>query len=130
MIRGEGIQAFGRALLFAGSRSALTTLWRVDDQPTAEFMKQFYYFALQKGEPKAGALRSAKLKFLHSGTVLANPAHWAAFVLTGDGLSPLPTFISWRTITAAGLALAILGISVALLLCLRRRRWILRVDGS
>ena len=130
MIRGEGVQAFGRALLFAGSRSALTTLWRVDDQPTAEFMKQFYYFALQKGEPKAEALRSAKLKFLYSGTVLANPAHWAAFVLNGDGFNPLPTFVSWRKITAAALVLTILGISAALLLRLRHRRRILRVDRS
>jgi len=130
MIRGEGVQAFGRALLFAGSRSALTTLWRVDDQPTAEFMKQFYYFALQRGQPKAEALRSAKLKFLHSGTALANPAHWAAFVLNGDGLSPLPTFVSWRTITAAAIVLAILGIGVVLMLRLWRRRRILRIDGS
>jgi CHAT domain-containing protein len=130
MIRGEGVQAFGRALLFAGSRSALTTLWRVDDQPTAEFMKQFYYFALQRGEPKAEALRSAKLKFLHSGTALANPAHWAAFVLNGDGLSPLPTFVSWRMISAAALVFTVLGISVVLLLRLWCRRGIPRIDGS
>lgn len=46
IIRGEGVQAFSRALLSAGAASSLTTLWRVDDELTAEFMSQFYYFAL------------------------------------------------------------------------------------
>jgi tetratricopeptide (TPR) repeat protein len=109
MIRGEGVQAFSRALLFAGSRSALTTLWRVDDQPTSEFMKQFYYYALERHQPKAEALRSAKLKFLRSGTALENPAHWAAFVLNGDALDALPVFLSWAQVAgAASLALGIL----------------------
>ena len=127
-IRGEGVQAFGRALLFAGSRSALTTLWRVDDQPTAGFMKQFYHYSLQRNQPKAEALRSAKLNFLHSGTALANPAHWAAFVLNGDGLNPLPRFVSWRMIAAAALVVTMLGTALSLLL--RRRRRILRIDRS
>jgi CHAT domain-containing protein len=37
IIRGEGVQAFSRALLSAGAASSLTTLWRVDDELTAEF---------------------------------------------------------------------------------------------
>jgi CHAT domain-containing protein len=108
MIRGEGVQAFSRALLFAGSRSALTTLWRVDDQPTSEFMKQFYYYALEQHQPKAEALRSAKLKFLRSGTALESPAHWAAFVLNGDALEALPVFVSWSEIGGAASVVVIL----------------------
>jgi CHAT domain-containing protein len=106
MIRGEGVQAFSRALLFAGSRSALTTLWRVDDQPTGEFMKQFYYYALERHQPKGEALRSAKLKFLRSGTTLENPAYWAAFVMNGNALDALPVFVSWTQI-ACGSAAAV-----------------------
>jgi len=129
MIRGEGVQAFSRALLFAGSRSSLTTLWRVDDQPTSEFMKQFYYFILEKHQPKAEALRSAKLKFLHSGTRLQNPEEWAAFVLNGDGLGPVPRFISWAELLASSALLILSALSVAVWV-LRIRRRIHRVHGS
>jgi CHAT domain-containing protein/Tfp pilus assembly protein PilF len=96
LVPGEGIQAFSRALLAAGSRSALTTLWRVPDQPTAQFMQQFYYFLLKKHKSKADALRLAKLEFLHSGNELSHPRYWAAFVLNGEGSEPVPWFIPWQ----------------------------------
>ncbi len=129
MIRGEGVQAFGRALLSAGSRSSLTTLWRVDDQATKEFMQQFYYFAMQQHQPKAQALRSAKLRFLHSGTPLANPVYWAAFVLNGNGADPVPRFLSWTEITVVPVAVVVIGVLVAMGRS-RYRRGIDRVDGS
>jgi tetratricopeptide (TPR) repeat protein len=129
LIRGEGLQAFSRAFLSAGALSTVTTLWRVDDQPTNQFMKQLYYFALEKHQTKAEALRSAKLKFLSSGGRLANPAHWAGFVLNGDGYHPLPTFISWRQLAAAmaGLMLAVVASLYALL---GRGRRLQRVNRS
>ncbi|HZX65567.1 MAG TPA: CHAT domain-containing tetratricopeptide repeat protein, partial [Myxococcales bacterium] len=96
-IRGEGLQGFSRALLSAGARSAITALWRVADQPTTELMKQLY-FQLNNGEPKAQALRLAKLKFLHSGGALAHPRYWAAFVLNGEGLRPIPRVFSWSSV--------------------------------
>lgn len=105
LVPGEGIQAFSRALLAAGSRSAVTTLWRVPDQPTADFMKQFYYFLLKKHMAKAEALRRAKLEFFHSNTELSQPRFWAAFVLNGSGSEPVPRFISWQVLLAAVLLL-------------------------
>jgi CHAT domain-containing protein len=99
LVKGEGVQGFSRALLSAGSQTAVTTLWRVEDHATAELMKQFY-FELSRGTPKAEALRLAKLKFLRSGTALAEPRHWAAFVLNGDGREPLSRVISWATLLA------------------------------
>ena len=107
LVKGEGIQGFSRALLSAGSRATVTSLWRVADQPTAELMKQFYY-ELSRDSTKAEALRQAKLKFLHSETALKHPRHWAAFILHGDGLQPIPTVISWQKLIvplAAGLFL-------------------------
>jgi CHAT domain-containing protein len=110
LMRGEGVQAFSRALLSAGAKSSVTALWRVDDRSTAEFMKQFYYFLLQRNETKAEALRLAKLKFIHSESQFNRPAVWAAFVLNGEGLAPVPRVFSWKdsVLGAAGLLAALL----------------------
>src|SRR6266849_299637 len=110
VIRGEGLQGFSRALLSAGSRATVTTLWRVADRPTTELMKQFY-FELGRRQPKAEALRLAKLRFLRSGTALQHPRYWAAFVLTGDGLSPVPRAFPWNGLLAP-LALLLLAAGV------------------
>ena len=103
-VRGEGVQAFSRAFLAAGADSTVTSLWRVDDESTAAFMKQFYYF-LSKGQGKSEALRSAKLAFLRARTGIANPRCWGAFVLTGDGVAPLPRVIPWGILLLAGAAI-------------------------
>lgn len=120
LVRGEGAQGFGRALLSAGSRTAVTTLWRVADLPTRDFMKQFYY-ELSRGEPKAQALRLAKLRFLRSGTELAQPRFWAAFVLSGDGLTPIPRVVPWSTLLAALGVLLLAGMALAIRRRSRRR---------
>jgi hypothetical protein len=108
LIRGEGVEAFSRAFLAAGSAATITSLWRVPDQPTADFMKHLYYYVGQ-GQPKAEALRLAKMQFLKSGTVLANPRYWAAFVLNGDGWNPSRRVIPWSAIAAAAAVLLVLG---------------------
>ena len=84
IVGGDGTQAFHQAFLAAGASATVTSLWRVADRPSAEFMKQFYYF-LSRGQSKAEALRSAKLRFWQSGGRWAAPRYWAAFVLNGDG---------------------------------------------
>jgi CHAT domain-containing protein/tetratricopeptide (TPR) repeat protein len=117
LVPGEGIQAFSRALLAAGSRSALTTLWRVPDEPTSQFMQHFYFYLLKKHKSKAEALRLTKLEFLHSGTELSHPRYWAAFVLNGDGAEPVPRFIPWQV-----LAIPIPIIALAVFIYLRARR--------
>jgi CHAT domain-containing protein len=104
MVRGEGVQSFSRAFLAAGARSTVTTLWRVADAPTADFMRLFYV-RLAQGETKAAALRAAKLSFLRSGNQLAQPQYWAAFVLNGDGRVPIPRVIPWPWIAAAAILL-------------------------
>jgi CHAT domain len=103
LLRGEGVRSFSRAFLASGARSTVTTLWRVPDAPTAAFMEVFYY-ELQRGAPRDVALQTAKLRFARSGGDLADPHYWAAFVLTGEGLRPVPTAIRWSTIAFACLA--------------------------
>src|SRR5260370_5427061 len=79
-------------------------------------MKQVY-FALSSGESKAEALRTAKLKLLRSGSRLEHPRYWAAFVLSGDGRSPIVTVVPWSVIAAAA-AMLLLGFGVIV----KRRR--------
>ena len=119
--RGEGVHAFSRALLAAGASSAVTTLWKVDDRVTAEFMKQFYFFATDRHISRGEALRQAKLKFLRSNSPVENPKYWAAFVLSGESLMPLPTVLRWRTLgTAAAFSLGIV-LALGIWLASRRR---------
>jgi CHAT domain-containing protein len=119
LVPGEGIQAFSRALLAAGSRSALTTLWRVPDGPTSQFMQHFYFYLLKKHQSKAEALRLTKLEFLHSGTELSHPRYWAAFVLNGDGAEPVPRFIPWQ---ALAIPVPIIALAVFILFRVRRKK--------
>jgi CHAT domain-containing protein len=106
LIRGEGVQSFGRAFLQAGAGAVVASLWPVEDHATTELMKQFYA-ALGRGDPKGEALRSAKLRLLRSGSRLAHPANWAAFVLSGDAASPLDLPATWADlVTAAAVAAA------------------------
>ena len=111
LLRGEGVQSFSRAFLAAGARSTITTLWRVPDRSTAAFMKVFYYH-IQRGASRAVALQMAKLRFLHSGSALADPHYWAAFVLTGEGLQPVPTAIRWSSIALAAAVALLLGLAI------------------
>jgi CHAT domain-containing protein len=117
LLRGEGVRSFSRAFLASGARSTVTTLWRVPDAPTAAFMGAFYY-ELQRGAARDVALQTAKLRFARSGGDLADPHYWAAFVLTGEGLRPVPTAMRWRNIAAA--SSAAIALLVVLVFSVRR----------
>ena len=60
-------------------RSALVTLWDVNDRSTAEFMGRFYHH-LRAGSEKAWALREAMRDLREK---YAHPYFWAPFVLVG-----------------------------------------------
>jgi hypothetical protein len=66
----------------AGARSAMASLWVVEDYGTAELMKSFYR-AYASGAGKSAALRTAQLELLGRGEHMAQPFIWAAFVMLG-----------------------------------------------
>ncbi|ALG68120.1 CHAT domain-containing protein [Beggiatoa leptomitoformis] len=69
----------------AGARSALASLWFVDDRATADLMVTFYQ-QLQSGKmSRAKALQYAQQKLLKQGAS-QHPAYWAAFLLIGSWL--------------------------------------------
>jgi CHAT domain-containing protein len=82
-VRGEGLVGIVRGFMYAGAARVVASLWKVDDEATAELMKRFYQQMLQGGLTPAAALRAAQVemwqhKRWHS------PYYWAAFVLQGE----------------------------------------------
>jgi CHAT domain-containing protein len=70
-----------RAFLYAGARSVVHNLWRIDDRVTRLMMTEFYD-RLQRGLGRAAALREAQLACMH--TEGTHPFLWAGLELTGD----------------------------------------------
>ena len=84
---GEGLLGLRRALLGAGARTVISSLWKVPDESTSRLMEDFYRNLWLKHLPPGEALRAAQLALLErnrgeSGTAL--PATWGAFVLEGE----------------------------------------------
>jgi CHAT domain-containing protein/tetratricopeptide (TPR) repeat protein len=87
-----------RSLLYAGARSVIQSLWRVDDDATRRLMSDMYA-RLRSGAGRAEGLRAAQSSFFsgsHSdgaGPPRSHPAFWASFSLVGDW-APLPALPS------------------------------------
>jgi CHAT domain-containing protein len=82
LVAGEGVVGLPTALLVAGSRSVIVSLWSVSDESAAEFMPLFYK-RLKAGKSPAEALRETKLEFARSKGPYSSPRHWAPYVLYG-----------------------------------------------
>jgi CHAT domain-containing protein len=69
----------------AGARSALATLWFINDEASAELVSEFYRRLHEPAISKARALQLAQLKLL-SDRVYEHPAYWSAFLLLNNWL--------------------------------------------
>ena len=78
-----------RALLFAGPRCVLATLWSVEDRSSALFARAFYR-ALIAGSSKAEAHRQACLDLM-ARPQWASPAFSTPFVIYGETYTGAPT---------------------------------------
>jgi CHAT domain-containing protein len=76
---GDDVVGFTRGFLYAGARSIVSSLWKVDDQATSILMQEFYKELQEKD--KREALRTAQLKVKN--TYNSHPYFWAAFQITG-----------------------------------------------
>lgn len=81
---GDELLGLARGLLYAGARSLLLSLWDVNDEITAEFMKSFYR-RLPSQRTKAEALQLAMSELR---TRYPHPYHWAPFKLVGKAFGP------------------------------------------
>jgi len=82
-VRGEGLIGLTRGFMYAGASGVIASLWKVDDDATAELMKHFYEALFQKGMTPAAALRYAQLT-LAQNKRWQSPYYWAGFVIQGQ----------------------------------------------
>jgi CHAT domain-containing protein len=82
-VRGEGLVGIVRGFMYAGAARVVASLWKVDDEATAELMKRFYQQMLQDGKTAAAALRAAQIGMSEQKR-WRSPYYWAAFVLQGE----------------------------------------------
>jgi len=79
---GEGVYGLRRALVIAGARSQVMSLWKVDDDATRDLMVGFYE-GLKDGQGRSEAMRNAQ-RTLMSNNATAHPYFWASFIPSGD----------------------------------------------
>jgi CHAT domain-containing protein/Tfp pilus assembly protein PilF len=84
----EGVTNLVEAFLVSGANAVVASLWSADDTYTAALMERFYTH-IAEGQDKATALRQAKLDLLAEYGKHVPPYYWGAFVLVGDGGSPI-----------------------------------------
>jgi CHAT domain-containing protein len=84
---GDDRAALGLAgvALKAGARSALASLWFVNDESTARMVEDFYDYLGDESNSKARALQLAQLQLIRDER-FAHPAFWAPFLLIGNWL--------------------------------------------
>jgi CHAT domain-containing protein len=69
----------------AGARSALATLWFVNDQAATDLVTEFYTQLENPGVSRAEALRRAQVKLLHIHP-FRHPGYWSPFLLINSWL--------------------------------------------
>jgi len=84
VLTGEGVYGLQRALIVAGARSTLLSLWKVPDDATCAFMVRFYRL-LKEGTDRFQALITVQREFrAHPNPLWRSPCYWAAWQLVGD----------------------------------------------
>ena len=75
----------GGVAVKAGARSALATLWYINDQASSQLITEFYTNLKDSDVSKASALRDAQLVMINDPR-FSHPSYWAPFLLIGNWL--------------------------------------------
>ncbi len=87
-LKGEGIISITRAFTHAGTKSAVTSIWPMENQLTSRLMLNFHK-ELKQGVNKSEALRNAKLNYLaETPGFQSHPFFWGGIIAIGD-MSPI-----------------------------------------
>lgn len=83
---GEGVFGLRRAFRLAGARTVVMSVWKVEDEATAEFMQALYRARLVEGLDTPAAMRSAMQATREARRARGqstHPLYWAGFVAAG-----------------------------------------------
>lgn len=85
--RGQGILGLRSAIMSAGAKTLIISLWHVDDEATRYLMTEFYKQLWLNHKSKAEALRLAQdaVKNNKDNLEWKHPFYWAPWVLIGEG---------------------------------------------
>jgi CHAT domain-containing protein len=83
VLTGEGVIGMSWALFSAGCPTTVVSQWKAMSRPTTQLMIAFHKH-LHAGEPKAVALRHARLELMKT-PAYHHPFYWAPFVMVGEG---------------------------------------------
>lgn len=84
---GEGVFGLRRSFQIAGAKTVIMSLWSVEDESTAKWMRALYDARFRQGLATVDAVRSATLRTLSERRRTGqstHPFYWAAFVAAGD----------------------------------------------
>lgn len=84
---GDGVEilGFGYQVQKAGAKTAIASLWKVDDAGTQALMDAFYQELQSDNLAIAESLQKAQIKMIRS-SQYNHPAFWSAFFIIGNGL--------------------------------------------
>lgn len=101
--KGQGMMSLSKGFYYAGAKSLVNTLWKINDKSTVKLM-EYFYESLSEGNSKKAALREAKLQYLKTtdDDLLKHPYYWAAFVVSGDTAPITPKNNYWWIVIAGG----------------------------
>jgi CHAT domain-containing protein len=112
-VQGEGIVGLTSGFMYAGAKSVIASLWKVDDEATAELMGHFYTALFKNGLTPAAALNAAKREMWKQPRWRA-PYYWAAFTLQGEYTTQVTvanrSSLMPVLVLIGGLAVVVLGI--------------------
>jgi CHAT domain-containing protein len=125
--RGEGVVGLTSGFMYAGAKGVIASLWKVDDEATAELMSHFYTALLKEGLPPAAALRKAKREMWKQER-WRPPFYWAAFVLQGEYAKDIGATRIAPLTKIMIICSAVMALSVCTYVLVRRRRRVRRED--
>jgi CHAT domain-containing protein/Tfp pilus assembly protein PilF len=85
-MRGEGLVGLTRGFMYAGVPRVAVSLWKVDDESTAELMRRFYDGMLSNKLSPAAAMKAAQTSMWNDtlNPRWSAPYFWAAFTVQGE----------------------------------------------